>query len=1056
MRCLLRLASNPTSLDNQGGDPNEAFLDDGVLTRFDDYELIAEIARGGMGIVYRARQLSLGRMVAVKMILAGQLATPESVRRFQFEAEAGAKLDHPGIVPIYEVGEANAQHYFSMKLIDGPNLAHSIASFQPAADMRPTELRGRQRKIARLMIDVAHAIAYAHEHGVMHRDLKPTNILLDQEGKPHLTDFGLAKLTGTDDQTTRTATVLGSPAYMAPEQAMGDSANVTTSVDIYGIGAVLYELLTGRPPFAGKTAFETLEAVVKAEPVPPRSANPRLDQDLQTIALKCLEKDPAARYASAKDVSSELTRFLEGRPILARPVNSLVRVQRWCRRKPAISSLLAALMLVTLVGFVGIISQWQTAIMERTRANINAAQATRERDAARRQTYRSSIALAASALQLHQMDTAGAALQNAPTEYRNWEWNYFSSKIDVPSKLCASRLQGAPSALWFSPDGGQLACTRGDEFEGSTHTNTIWDTESGKTILELDAESILSPDLRRMATSDGESVVITNRATGDQVEFDHQQPLNHLVGFSQSGNILVTRSKAGMYAWETKNGQKKFEFLGSLDAYYGPRILEFGERHYLYQGGREMPGFDTQTNSPLESHIFDGSEIHTVACHTQTGLMATAGEFPDNEAKLWNATTGDLLATLKGHRNVVYRIAFSEDGTLLATGSLDASVRVWDTATRDLKLVLKGHTDTILDIAFAQRHQLLATSSADRTARLWSLETGDQIVALPADTVVNKVAIHPDGRSVATADESGNVSLWTIDNRMRERLTGHTGFVYGIDHHPDGLRIASAGWDKTVRIWDETTGAQLASLETPNIVHGVRFSHDGELFACTSPTQLAIVQTESMETIRVIDTQTYNMGTKAGTRAGFDMDGKLIAAAMANTPFVCDVETGNRIANLKEHDGIVTDCAFVALRNQWITIGGHQIRFHDAEDYSVAGELTVTGQLMSMAFNSDYSRFCVATDRNMVHVYDLTAETPQKLTVLAHPSTAYSMAFSHDNSRIFVGCHDSTIRLWNPETGLQIAVLQGHADYVHGISMNPVGSALVSGSGDFSLRIWRN
>jgi TolB-like protein/Flp pilus assembly protein TadD/predicted Ser/Thr protein kinase len=312
------------------------------LADFGDYELLEEMGRGGQGVVYRARQKSLNRTVALKIVGLGQWATESHLKRFHLEAEAAASLDHPCIVPIYEIGEREGSCYFSMKLVEGGPL-DKVAGREPMSPRRAAEL------IARL----ARTLHYAHERGVLHRDIKPGNILIDAKGEPHLTDFGLARLVETGSTITRTREALGTPSYMAPEQAEGERAQLTSAADVYGLGAVLYHLLSGHPPFAGGTTYQTIRLLLETEPRHPRLWNAKLDRDLSTICLKCLEKDPQRRYPTALALAEDLERWLKHEPIQARHTRMLARGRKWVRRNPAVAGLLASLVaLATAIGVI--------------------------------------------------------------------------------------------------------------------------------------------------------------------------------------------------------------------------------------------------------------------------------------------------------------------------------------------------------------------------------------------------------------------------------------------------------------------------------------------------------------------------------------------------------------------------------------------------------------------------------------------------------------------------------------------------------------------------------
>jgi TolB-like protein/Tfp pilus assembly protein PilF/predicted Ser/Thr protein kinase len=308
-----------------------------LLGELGDYELLEEVGRGGQGVVFRARQKSLNRTVALKVINLGQWASKAHLKRFRLEAEAAARLEHPGIVPIHEVGERDGSCYFSMKFVEGGQL-DEVARREPMPIRRAVELIAK----------VARTVHYAHDHGILHRDIKPGNILLDAKGEPHLTDFGLARLVETESSVTQTLDVLGTPSYMAPEQAVGNNAAVSGATDVYGLGAVFYQLLTGQPPFAGGATYETIKLLLDTEPKQPRLLNPKIDRDLSTICLKCLEKAPKRRYSSALALAEDLERWLKHEPIQARHTGVFARGKKWVRRNPSIA-VMAALLLALAV-----------------------------------------------------------------------------------------------------------------------------------------------------------------------------------------------------------------------------------------------------------------------------------------------------------------------------------------------------------------------------------------------------------------------------------------------------------------------------------------------------------------------------------------------------------------------------------------------------------------------------------------------------------------------------------------------------------------------------------
>jgi WD40 repeat protein len=1024
---------------------------------FGDYEIAREIARGGMGVVFQATQISLSRPVALKMILAGQLADDTDVRRFRTEAEAAANLDHPGIVPIFEVGQHEGQHYFSMGFIEGESLAQRLSEGPLPA-----------REAAALLLKVAEAIAYAHRRGVIHRDLKPSNILIDADGNPRVTDFGLAKRVQADSGLTGSGQIMGTPSYMPPEQAGGRRGEVGPAADVYALGATLYCMVTGRPPFQAATAMDTVLQVLTEEPVPLRRLNPSVPRDLETICQKCLEKEPGKRYAGAADLGEDLRRFLAGEPILARPVTAIERAIKWARRRPAIAALSGLVALVTALGLAGVLWQWRVAVTQSELAKRRLedalearAQEKKQIELAEQRLYDDRMNL----LQRYWENDNDALMQQGLIEQipndtrgvdrRGFEWFYWNRKLTSGPRpvINLNEQTRGPESVAFSSDGSQLAAG------GRDHTVKIWDARTGQQTLNLKGHThevwsvAFSPDGSRLASASVDKTVkMWDARTGRETStLKGHTGLVLGVAFSLDGQRLASAgSDNAVKIWDVRTGRESLTFRGHEDIVRSVAFSPDGSRLASASWDWTVRVWEAAT----------GREVLTVR-----GKPATFTFSPDGKRiacagvgtlSVWEAGTGRRLRLFNSAFKEVVSLSFSSDGKRIACAGDDEAVRVWDveTGTGPDTLTLREQAGVVARGRFTPDGKwLTAVGGPDARVKVWDPWTGQEILNFKGhserDTIV---AFSPDGRRIAFAGSDWTLKVLGGDTE-RSALEGHDGAIHGVAFSPDGSRLASAGADRKVKVWDVATGRETRSLDghTSGVV-SVAFSPDGS----------RLVSASDDRTVKVWDagtgreTLTLAGHTKPVTSVAVSPDGMRIASASKDGRLkLWDLATGHLFGVLGWHSGSVMSVAF-SPDGKWLASTGTDQRLHMWGATSGGGFRQLIGHgrsVLDVAFSPDGQQCASASADGTVKVWDW-GNWREILTLKGHTKSVSSVEFSPDGKRVASGSEDGTVKLWDLATGRETLTLKGHNNKVWSVAFSRDGHRLASSDGDGTIRMW--
>ncbi|MBL9171550.1 MAG: serine/threonine protein kinase [Verrucomicrobiales bacterium] len=946
-----------------------------------------------MGVVYKARQLSLKRYVAVKVVRFGELADARELARFRSEAEAVAQLDHPNIVPLYEIGEHQGRNFFSMKLIEGGTLRERLPELREEAGTRG---------IALLVATVARAIHFAHTHGVLHRDLKPENLLLDAQGSPHITDFGLARRLDLKSSVTATGEMLGTPTYMAPEQASGRNL-VTTSADIYSLGVILYELLTGRPPFLGPTPLEVLIQLRDQSPVAPHQHCPGLDRDLSTICLKCLEKEPSARYASAEAFADDLDRWLRHEPILARPATTREKLLKWARRNPMVASLAIAINFIAWIGMAGIIWQWQRARTEAHQARINA--------------YVADMNLASRAIDEASLEHAVELLDRyraAPgqRDIRGWEWRYLWQRCQSDAALTIGNHSNEVRKIAFLPQGDTLISG------GRDAILKFWATSPWKLI---DAVP-LSAGVRSMALSpDGKNIVVGTE-NGKVAFLDVATRQKRFIREStawNAANALDFAPDGGLFAIGGRRGQIQIieaatgKLQRTLEGKQGPiRSIAFSPNgKFLASGCQDYSGsptnmlviWDTATWLPLATLNPHPWVVKALQFSPDSTLLASGGWEP--AVKLWDTKGFSQLASLVRHELPCVSLAFSPDGKRLASGSGDERIVVWDVATHAPLNYLKGHLGDVWTLGYSPDQQSLVSGGRDGTVRVWRETPRAKAASFsPLAAGIGHCRIARDAGVAAGVRSDGMIQIWDM---LTERSLGS---VPGerVALSPDGSWIAVGAKGGQVALLSVTNLSTRTTLIVPGGgVPSLEFSLDGAKFCAIGENRLVCVW-ERMRPQRAVSWTLTNRCLSMG----FAPDGGTLAMGCADGILqIWDTSTGRMVNQWSGHRSEVLSIGF-SRNGRWLVSGGADATAHVWDPSTGLARSRLRADRLGFA----------------------------------------AVQFSPDDSRVVTSAMDGTVRFWQPFSGQQLLTLRGHP-MQPAFAFAQQGSVLLTASID-GMRKW--
>ena len=990
-----------------------------------DYELTEEIGRGGMGVVYRARQRSLGRVVALKVLPLAQFSSPGAMKRFRAEAAMAAALQHPNIVAIHEVGEHEGQPYYSMDYIQGQDLAELVRDKPLSA-----------RRAASLLKSIAEAVEHAHGRGILHRDLKPSNVLVDLLGQPRITDFGLATRVGDpvhpdtesipppDDRSdldsrirvpsfaqTLSGAILGSPNYMPPEQASGQGV-VSSASDVYSLGAILFHLLTGRPPFQAETIEDTVLQLLRVEPPAPRLLNRSIPRDLETICLKCLSKAPACRYPTAQALADDLDRFLKGEPIRARQAGLAQRLVKWCRRHPARAAAVVGLAAVAIAS--ALTAMHLQSLSRELRLHLY----VQDMNVALRSWQEGNTAQTFDLLKRHLPSGDGADL-------RAFEWAYLWKLCRGNYSQWLPRHKQVVGTLRFSPDGRLLATFSWDG------TLRIWQRDPRSNLGTFSNVAGLGG-----FTRDGRSVLVGRNDHSLQLLDAHSGTTNRTL--SMPGDLAAFAPDAQLLALITPDDFLKVFHLSEAE----PRVTVPGIPRRKLDYGWDYPV------------SISGHGRWLAVIRSSVNPLR-----PELAIRLWDLETGSELPPFSENRQIRC-MQFSPDGSVLAVGCGDGTITLWNVVSRKATRI-HSHDGPVLSLAFSPDGHWIATGSSDRQKlRLWNVRDGESVRKTFTGQVgdVWSLAFAPEGGLLASGSRDSPIRLWTMNadaagETVSERL--HADEYGNFCFSPDGRWMAGGCADNTVKVWEVATLNVRGVLR--NTTYVAVFSKDSREVLASTKDGVPQWWNFKDQTTRAIPG--YSGQLSHVISMDLSADRRTAALGMASGEIqILDIESGKPVGQpLRAHQGHVRSVAFSPAGDKLASGGSDKaVMVWDVRSQRGLGVCAEhKGAVFGVAISPNGRTLASGCGSETIKLWNVAnVSTGSVASISYHSSVVRTLAFSPDGRTLASGSEDNTVKLWNLATRREAASFK-YESHVRLVVFSPDGNALAVITDSGTLRILR-